>query len=113
MFESNNENENNTASEDVVENNSEAKVGTANDSAEETVATEQEEIAEVTASEESEIAEEQAPVTSYRTLDGKEIISESATIINDKEYVAIRLSDGSVQTLTTAEYIERVVNTQQ
>lgn len=48
-------------------------------------------------------------VSVTRTLDGKEIISESETIINDKEYISVRLTDGTTQVISQAEYDERVI----
>jgi len=47
-------------------------------------------------------------IPEVKTYQGKKIISESTSTINEKEYITIRLEDGSVCQLSEAEYKELV-----
>ena len=56
-----------------------------------------------------EVVPEVIPAQSeVKTYLGKKIISESTSIINEKEYITLRLEDGSVCQLSEAEYKELV-----
>ena len=48
------------------------------------------------------------PKAEVKTYLGKKIISESTSTINEKEYITLRLEDGSVCQLSEAEYKELV-----
>jgi hypothetical protein len=67
----------------------------------------EEEVAKIE-SEAEEIGVENILITS-KTYMGKEILAESSRTVNDKEYIHIRLADGSTYDLTEEEYKLQVI----
>ena len=53
--------------------------------------------------------EETTPEVTAKTYMGKEVISEGTRMLNGKEYITIRLSDGSTYDLTSEEYELQVI----